>query len=737
MSIVGQPLDRTDGILKVTGGAQYAAEFPQPLLAHGVLVLSTIASGRIESIDSSRAEQMPGVQIVLTYRNAMHLPNAGRNAVSPPAGRALSLLQDNAVHYQNQPIAVVVADTLERATDAARYVSVVYQRTPATLDFERAKAGAHMPKMAPNRPADTSRGDLTAGLRQGPNRIDAVYRTPYEHHNPMEPHATLAAWDGDRLTLYDATQYVSGVRDITARTFGIPPEHVHVICPFVGGGFGCKGSAWSHVMLAAMAAKQVGRPVRIALQRPQMFGPVGARPYTEQHIVLAARNDGTLSACSHDVLAPTSMIEDWMEPCAIVTRMLYAVPHQRTSHRVVPMNIGTPTFTRAPGEMTGSFAQESAMDELAVLLRMDPLRLRIKNHADHDAQENKPWSSKHLLDCYRVGAERFGWSRRDPRPRSMREGSTLIGWGMGTATYPANRSAASAVVRLLPDGTASVASGTQDLGTGTYTVMTQIAADALGLPAEHVRFALGDSSLPRAPVSGGSQSAASVAPAVRAACEQVRGQLLQLMTGDVNSPLAGAAHDDLSVENGWVISRSNPQRRELIATALGRHDAASLEATATVQPGDERRQYAFHSFGAVFVEARVDEALGTIRIPRVVAVYDVGRLLNAKTGRSQLMGGIVWGIGSALLEKSEFDARFGRFTNGNLADYHVPVNADIGTIDVTVLDHPDPFINGDGARGIGEIGITGVAGAIGNAVFHATGVRVRDLPITPDKVMMA
>ena len=737
MSIVGQPVDRTDGVLKVTGAAQYSAEFPQPLLAHGVLVLSTIPSGRIESIDTSRAERMPGVMMVLTYRNAMRLPNGGHSAVNPPSGRVLSLLQDNEVHYQNEPVAVVVADTLERATEAARHVEISYRETAAVLDFEHAKANAHTLRMQPNLPADTSRGDMETGLRHGANRIDVVYRTPYEHHNPMEPHATLALWDGDHLTLYDATQYVSGVRDISAKTFGIAPEQVRVISPFVGGGFGCKGSAWSHVMLAAMAAKQTARPVRIALQRPQMFGPVGMRPYTEQHIVLAARDDGTLTACRHDVLAPTSMIEDWTAPCAIVTRTLYAIPNQRTSHRVVRMNIGTPTYMRAPAQTPGSFVLESAMDELATILSMDPLQFRLKNYAERDQQENKPWSSNHLRDCYRIGAERFGWSRRAPRPRAMRDGTALIGWGVATATYPAHRSAASALVRLLPDGTAMIASRTQDLGTGTYTVMTQVAADALGLPTERIRFALGDSSLPRAPASGGSQSAASVAPAVRAACAQVRAQLLELAATDANSPLAGTARDGLSIDNGWIVDRSQPQRRDPVAAVLARHGGDALEGTSSVQPGDEHNRYSFHSFGAVFVEVRVDEDLGTIRVPRVVAVYDVGRLLNAKTGRSQLMGGIVWGIGSALLEKSEFDERYGRFTNGNLADYHVPVNADVGTVDVTVLDRPDPYINEDGARGIGEIGITGVAGAIGNAVFHATGVRVRELPITLDKVLKA
>jgi xanthine dehydrogenase YagR molybdenum-binding subunit len=437
----------------------------------------------------------------------------------------------------------------------------------------------------------------------------------------------------------------------------------------------------------------------------------------------------------HDVISTTSTFEDWNESSAILTRMLYATPNQATTHKLVKLDIGTPTFMRAPGETSGSFALESAMDEMAYQLNMDPLALRLKNYADMEPQEKKPWSEKSLRECYEKGAAKFGWSRRNPKPRSMQQGNTLIGWGMATATYPANRSEASAVVRILPDGTAMAASGTQDLGTGTFTVMTQVAADALGFPMEMVTFALGDSSLPKAPVSGGSQSAASVSPAVREAASQARGKLIAMAIADSGSPLAGASADDVTVNNGWVISRADPAKRDPAAAIIARNGGKPIEATATVKPGDEKKEYAFHSFGAVFAEVHVDADLGTIRVARVVSVYDVGSLLNEKTAHSQLMGGVVWGIGSALTEKSELDPRYGRYTNANLAEYHVPVNADINTIDITVLGQTDPHINSLGVRGIGEIGITGVAGAIANAVYHATGVRVRDLPITLDKVM--
>ncbi len=733
--LIGQPIDRIDGMLKVTGAASYASDFPEARLAHAVLVTSTVASGTLASIDARRAQAMPGVLLVMTWQNAMRLPNGGRAPLAPPAGRHLTLLQDNVVRYSNEPVAVVVADTLEHAIDAAQHVNVTYATTPATLDFARAKMQAHTPPGQPGRPIDSQRGNVEAGLREGAVRLDAVYTTPVQFHNPMEPHATMARWDGPELTLYDSTQGVSGARTAVAAVFGIPADNVRVIAPFIGGGFGCKGSSWSHVSLCAMAAKQTGRPVRLALARPQMFGPVGSRPRTEQRFSLAAQRDGTLTAIRHDTLSHTSTFEDWTEMSGLVTRMMYATPNLATSHRVVPLNVGTPTFTRAPGETTGSFALESALDELAWQLKMDPIALRLKNYAEVEPQDNKPWSSKALRECYAAGAERFGWSRRVNTPRAMRTGNTLIGLGMAGATYPANRSEAAALARILPDGTAMVASGTQDIGTGTYTVMTQVAADALGFPPERIHFALGDSSLPRAPVSGGSQSAASVSPAVQAAASAARDKLIALAVADPASPVHGAAATDVTVADGWVVLRADTSRRDPAAAIIARAGGQPIEAQATAKPGAEKQQYAFHSFGAVFVEVHVDADLGTLRVARIVGAYDVGQVLNAKTARSQLMGGMVWGVSTALHEQGLLDTRSGRFANANFAEYHVPVNADIGDLDVLFVGQPDLRFNALGVRGIGEIGITGVPAAIANAVYHATGVRVRDLPITLDKVM--
>lgn len=736
MNSVGQSVNRIDGRVKVTGAAIYSAEHPLPRLAHAVLIQSTIASGRIATIDSVAAFRMAGVLLIMTHLTAPRLPAGGKaGAGSPPAGRILNLLQDERVYYNNQPVALVVAETLENAIAAARQVQIAYVKEAAELDFERAKSNARRPEKAKSAAADTHRGDIETGMRDASVRTEAVYTTPMEHHNPMEPHATIAAWDGDFLTLYDSTQYVSGVRATVAKTMGLAPEKVRVVCPYVGGGFGCKGSTWSHVVLAAMAARELGRPVKLVLERPQMFGPVGHRPNTEQHIVLAATRDGKLTAMQHDVIASTSFMEDWLETAALATRMLYACPNQKTSHRLAKLHTGNPTFMRAPGEAVGTFAIESAVDELAYALQMDPIQLRLQNYAEQDPESGKPWSSKSLRECYRSGAERFGWDLRTPQPRSMRKGEMLVGMGMATATYPANRSAASASAAILPDGSAVVRSGSQDLGTGTYTIMTQVATDALGLPLEKIRFELGDTDMPKAPVSGGSQSVASVAPAVRAAATAARQKLVALALADPASPLFGAGSDDITVENGWLVWRNDSKRREPFAAVIARNGGMAVEATMDAKPGEEKEKYAYHSFGAVFAEVHVDPDLGVIRVERVVASYGIGRLLNRKTGHSQLMGGIVWGIGLALLEKTDIDPRYGRAVNNNLAEYHVPVNADVGAIEIIVVDEEDPHINSLGAKGIGEIGITGVGAAIANAVYHATGKRVRDLPITLDKVL--
>ncbi len=734
MTTIGEPITRVDGKDKVTGKAKYAAEFPIDGLTYAIMVTSTIPNGRIARMDTAAAQHAPGVLLVMTPANAPRLPEGGKAAKSAGGGRVLSLLQDDSVHYNNQPVAVVVAETLNQAIYGASLVRVKYQQGGAKLDFAAGFPTAH-PGGHGHDPANVSAGELARGMAAGEVKVDEVYRTPMQNHNPMEPHATIAEWHGEQLRLHDATQYITGVKQTVAKTLGLPDDNVRVLCPYTGGGFGSKGSTWSHVVLSAMAAKMVDRPVKLVLERPQMFGPVGGRPETHQHIVLAAKKDGTLMAVQHDVYSHTSVIEDFTEPSSTVTRKLYASQAISTSQKLVPLTVGTPTFQRAPGEASGTFALEIAMDELACKLNMDPIKLRLKNYAEVDPTSHKPFSSKHLRECYARGAERFGWARRKPEPRSTREGNAWIGYGMATATYSANRSAASAKVQFEPGGRVTVASGSQDLGTGTYTIMAQTAAATLNMPIGLMDAKLGDSDLPKSPVSGGSQTAASLMPAVQAAAKQAQLKLLTAAAGDTGSPLHGAQVEDLEFKNGRIVHKGKPESGETLEAFLARNGNQPLGATASAEPEQDAQQYSANSFGAVFAEVAVDRDLGMPRVRRITGVYDIGTLLNEKTGKSQLIGGIVWGVSFALHEQTHMDPRSGRAVNNNLAEYHVPVNLDIGEIDVSVIGIPDKNFNPLGARGVGEIGITGASAAVANAIYHATGKRIREAPLTPDKLL--
>ena len=735
MTIVGAPMDRVDGPLKVCGQAHYTGDLALPRMAHAVLVTSTIASGRVARIDAGAAERSAGVIAVITHANAMRLPQGGKAAVKPPEGRVLSLLQDGQVAYNNQPIAVVVAETIEQANGAAALVRVTYERTPARVDFAAGRRDEYAPDKVNDAPPDTRRGDVEAGLAAAAHRVELAYATPFQHHNPMEPHATLASWDGERLSIEDSTQYVAGVRRTLAKTFGISPELVRVRSSFVGGAFGGKGAAWSHVVLAAMAARQLGRPVRLVMQRPQLFGPVGGRPRTAQTLRLGCDADGHLTALEHRTTSTTSVIEDWVESSAVVSRMLYASPAVATSHRLVKLNVGTPTFQRAPGESTGMFALESALDELAHEAGLDPIELRLRNDAKRDEQKNAPYSSKALSECYRVGAERIGWSRRSATPGTLREGHWLVGLGCASATRPAKRSPCAARVRITADGRALVSSSTSEIGCGNYTVMAQVAADALGLPVERVRFELGDTDLPEAPISAGSMTMESVGSAVDAACAEARRQLVAQAIADPDSPLHGADAADVVIEDGWLHTRSAAGRRDSVAVLLSRLGGAPVVADGSSKPGEEDKQFSMNSFGAVFAEVRVDRDLGIVRVARIVGRFGAGRIINAKTAHSQLLGGVVWGLGMALTEESLLDPASARWVNANLAEYHVMVNADIGELDVGFVDEVDPHVNSLGAKGLGEVAMTGVTGAVANAVFNATGKRIRELPITLDKLL--
>jgi xanthine dehydrogenase YagR molybdenum-binding subunit len=737
--ITGQGLDRVDARLKVTGKAVYAAEFAVANVAHAVIVTAAAATGQIEAIDVARAVVSPGVLLVMTHENAPRLPEKKPADGQSPTERRLQLLQDAQIHYGDQPIAVVVADTLERAQHAAHLVSARSggsSRRPQS-EVEEAIGAAYAPARIVRGPVDSNRGDFDRAFAAAPVKLEQTYVTPVQNHNPMEMHATVAVWQGsDRLTVYDSTQGIFGARKVLAATLGLPVDAVRVISPYVGGGFGSKGSTWSHVVLAAMAARATGRPVKLVVTRAQMFSLVGHRPKTIQRVALAAGRDGKLLAIRHEVVSETSRIDEFVEPAASQTRMLYACDNLRTSHRLVRLDVPTPTFMRAPGESTGTYALEAAMDELAHALGIDPLALRLRNHADRDPDEDKPWSSKSLRECYAQAAERFGWSRRPMAPGLERDGRWLVGWGMATATYPAGQGSAAAVARVRADGSALVQAGSQDIGTGTYTIMSQIAADGLALPFAQVKFELGDTRLPETPVSGGSRTAATVGSAVKAAALAARDKLVEMAVADPRSPLHGLAPAELEAHAGvFTAPRARPGKRDRYTDILARAGLGQIEARADTKESPSRTGFSTHAFGAQFAEVRVDPELGEVRVSRLVAAFAAGKILNAKTARSQFLGGMVWGIGFALHEQTVRDARTARAVTRDLADYHVPVHADVPALEVIMVDEDDPHVSGVGAKGIGEIGITGSVAAIANAVFHATGRRVRELPITPDKLL--
>ena len=729
---------RYEGIAKVTGKAKYAAEFSEPFpksdLLYAYMVQSTISCGTIVSIDRAAADRSPGVVAILTPFNA---PKLSQGPPQPPARRNLSLLQDREVHYNGQPVAVVVAKSLIEAKTAAALMKFKYAPKPAQVKFQNRLGDARWPKNPGKEPAGNHRGDVQAGFAKSVAIVENTYVTPIQHHNPMETHGTIAWWDGEKLNVYDATQYISGVRMSLAKAMSIPLDYVHVTNPVVGGGFGSKGSMWSHVPLCAMAAKVTGKPVKLVLDREQMFGPVGGRPSTVNKIKLGAAADGKLLAMQHDVVLNASVIEDFVEHAEGPTKSLYMSEANSVTTKVVEVNLGVSTFMRAPGEAPGTAVLEIAMDELAEKLKLDPVQFRIVNYAEKDPSHDRPWTDKHLRECYQMAADRFGWSKRSATPGTMTEGNALIGYGMATATYPANRSAAQAVVRMLPGGKMFVGSGTQDLGTGTYTIMAQQAAAGLGIDPTLVEVKLGDSTLPKAPVSGGSQSSASVLPAIQDATAQLKLKLADLAIADAKSPLHGLKTLDIDVKGGRLINKNNPSQSDSLTDLIARNGNKPVEAMGSAEPSESRDAMTSNSWGAVFVEVAVDKDTHMVKVRRVVGTYDVGTLLNEKTGLNQLMGGIVWGVSFALHEEAHIDPTYGRVVNESLAEYHVPVNADIGTIDVSVLNIPDLKFNPVGSRGIGEIGITGTAAAVANAIYNATGKRLREYPMTPDKIMQA
>ncbi|HTG06429.1 MAG TPA: xanthine dehydrogenase family protein molybdopterin-binding subunit [Bradyrhizobium sp.] len=731
---IGTPTSRVDGRAKVTGEAKYAGEFNAPGLAFGSVVESTIPRGRIARIDTSEALRVEGVLDVLTHDNRPRMAGtdqAWKDDVAPEEGSPFRPLYDDKIMFSGQPIALVLAEEWEIARYAASLVRIEYEQHAFVTDVYQQRDQAFVVKK-PDKP----HGDAERAFAAADVRHEAEYFIPTEHHNPMELFASTARWDGGgKLTVYDKTQGVQNVQRYLCGVFDKQSDEIRVISPFVGGAFGAGLRPQYQVVLAVLGALALQRSVRLVLTRQQMYG-LGYRPATIERLALGAKADGTLDAITHEAIAVTSQFEEFSRNDTGWAAQLYKSANAKYVHRLARLDVPTSSDMRAPGAATGVYALESAMDELAVALKLDPVELRLRCYSDRDQNEDIPDTSKALRECYRQGAEAFGWSKRKPEPRAMRDGNDLVGWGMATGIWEALQVPVAARIVLGANGHAEVSCAASDIGTGTYTIMAQVAADTLGLPIENISIKLGDSTLPQAPVEGGSWMAASASHAVAATAEEVRGELLALAKAIKGSPLTNAKLEDVVLADGKIVSRKDSSRAVSIADAM-RHGAVDRIEKEKTNSFPEDSSHARNTHSAVFAEVKVDEQIGVIRVTRVVSAVAAGRILNTKTAHSQIMGSVVWGIGMALHEETVFDHKLGRIMNANIAEYHVPVNADVQDIKVIFVDEPDEIINPLGIKGLGEIGIVGVAAAIANAVYHATGTRVRDLPITLDKLHRA
>jgi xanthine dehydrogenase YagR molybdenum-binding subunit len=729
---VGTPTSRVDGRAKVTGEAKYAGEFNLPGLAYGHVVVSSIPKGRIKRIDTRQALRLEGVLDVLTHENRPRIAGTDRaykDDVAPEKGSPFRPLYDDRIMFNGQPIALVLAEDWDTAQFAASLVQVEYEKAPHVTDLRAQRENAFVAKR-PSKP----RGNASKAYAAADVRHEAEYLIATEHHNPMELFASTVVWDGDgKLTVYDKTQGVQNVQQYLCGVLNKKPDEVRVRSPFVGGAFGSGLRPQYQVVLATLGALALERSVRLVLTRAQMYG-LGHRPETIERLALGATAGGTLDAITHEAIAMTSQYEDFARNDTGWADVLYKSANTDLVHKLVRLDVSTPADMRAPGAATGVFALECAMDELAVALKLDPVELRLRCYSDRDQSEDLPFTSKKLRECYRQGAQAFGWEKRNPAPRAMRDGSELVGWGMATGVWEALQMATAARIVLTANGHAEVSCAASDIGTGTYTIMAQVAADALGLPIENISIKLGDSTLPQAPVEGGSWMAASSAHAVGTTAEAVRKELLRLAKKMPGSPLADAKLDEVVLADGKLMAGQDATRAISIADIMraGKVERITQEKTNSFK---EDSAHARNAHSAVFAEVKIDEQLGVVRVTRVVNAVAAGRILNAKTAHSQIMGSVVWGIGMALHEETLFDHRFGRIMNANVAEYHMPVNADVHDIKVIFVDEPDELINPMGIKGLGEIGLVGVAAAIANAVYHATGKRVRDLPITLDKIL--
>ena len=726
--LVGTPLDRVDGVAKVTGQARYAGEYPEAGLLHGSVVSSTIARGRVLKIDSALATRVPGVIAVLDHRHRPHISgyDDDYSDADSAEGSPFRPLFNDRVLYSGQPLALVVADTLQLARYAGSLINIEYEEEAHQTDLGASPPSHEAPAETP-----APRGDFVAHFAGAPLQVDATYLTANEHHNPMEPHASTVLYKMDgTLEIHDKTQGTQNCQDYLHKVFGLPKADIRVRAAFVGGAFGSGLRPQYQLPLAVMAALHLQRSVRVTLTRQQMF-TFGYRPRTEQRLRLGADAHGRLLAIAHDALGQTSRFEDFTEHLVEWSGMLYQCDNVALSYRLAPLDVYTPLDMRAPGAASGMIALECAMDELACAAQIDPLELRRRNFAANNANEGKPYSSKELLACYQQGADRFGWVNRNPLPRSMRNGHQLVGWGMAGGVWEAMQMKASAKARIDAQGQLTVSSATTDIGTGTYTVMTQIAADAAGVRVQDITFVLGDSSLPTAPLQGGSFTVSSVGSAVRQACLVLRSKVLE-HARNTYPELANTPTEQIVFADGYLYAGSlRLALGDIVASAAG----AGFEVQIDAEPGARRQLFSTATHSAVFVEVHVDEDLGTIRVTRVVSAVAAGRVVNPKTATSQILGGVVWGVGMALHEEALTDHRLGRIVNHDLAQYHIPVNADIGDIEVIFVEENDDIVNELGSKGVGEIGVVGVAAAVANAVYHATGKRVRALPITLDKVL--
>jgi xanthine dehydrogenase YagR molybdenum-binding subunit len=734
---IGQPLTRRDGLLKVTGQARYAADNHAPGMLHAVLAVSSIARGRVTFLDIAAAKAHPGVVEVMTPANRPPLA-LDPDAKLDPFMFRLDLLQNDGVRYAGQPIAVVIAETLEAATEAATLLSPRYEAEPARVGLD-GNDGFVPPVVGPGYPSEVRHGDVEAGLAAAEHRIEAIYETPAQYHNAMEPHAIVAVWEGDRLTVDTPSQGLAWAQQRIAGLFGIPPENILIRSPFLGGGFGSKGMISGPQVLGILAARLVGRPVKLVLRREQMFGPVGHRAPTRQTLRLGADRRGALTAIHHHVRTATSRFDDFFEPSGQVSHTLYTSPAIATTTDAVRRDTGTPLFMRAPGEASGSIALESAIDEMAQAIGMDPLEFRLKNYAEVEPVSGKPFSSKALRECYAQGAARFGWQGRPLAPQQMRdENGLLVGWGLGTATFPAVMFQGQARAVLRRNGTGLVELGAQDMGQGAWTALAQIAADSLGLELEQLEFRAGSSDLPDAGIAGGSSHTATAGMAIHGAGADVIARLAELAMSDERSPLFGAGNTGVLARGGQLIRRDEESRSESYADILSRAGLQEIEGRGSAG-GDPfaQKPYAMYAHGAVFAEIKVDPELGQIRATRLVGAFAAGTIINPRLVRSQYYGGMIWGVSFALHEQAVLDPRSGRVMNANLAEYHVPVNADVPSLEAILVEETDPHVNALGIKGVGEIGITGTAGAIANAVWHATGVRVRRFPITIEQLIGA